>query len=154
MITFPSFITALAPSTRAVLVVAVLVAVVFVGSKFFGSKTSKGERTTTKGTTTSSQQYDDLHLAITNIIRRAAQSAEKAGQSKNPIQQIVHIREGLTMLESARTIEPDDAQLSLISRINVGKLDNYLQKAEEICVQKLRQTTPAPSPPTASTHQQ
>lgn len=133
----------LSPPVRAVTLVAVCVLLIFLASKWFGSDSRKeaGSSAAPHATKSDTRTHSKLDVAITNLVRKAALSAQKAGESKHVLQQIVHIREGITMLDSARAFESDDDRLSLISRINVGKLSNYLVRAEEMCVQKLRWET-------------
>jgi len=131
------FLGTLAPTTRAILVVAVGAALIFLASKLFFSK---AESTKPLHAPFPKEKVANNQV-VTQLIRRAALSAQKAGEAKSPVQQIIFIREGMTFLDSARELDDSDDTLSLISKINVKKLDAYLTRAEEICVQKLRPTT-------------
>jgi hypothetical protein len=134
----------LSPPVRAVTLVAVCVLLIFLAFRWFGSDSRQergGSSTAPHAPKPETLTQSKLNVAITNLVRKAALSAQKAGESKHVLQQIVHIREGITMLDSARAFESNDDRLSLISRINVDKLSNYLVRAEEMCVQKLRSTT-------------
>lgn len=81
------------------------------------------------------------------LVRDAAGSAKQAGSAETPYQQLLHIQWGLANLQAARrvaaghmrgkTTEDVDAALSQSCGLHVGRLGDYLSRAQQLCTEQI-----------------
>lgn len=82
-----------------------------------------------------------------SLVRDAAGSAKQAGSAETPYQQLLHVQWGLANLQAARrvaaghmrgkTTEDVDAALSQSCGLHVGRLGDYLSRAQQLCTEQI-----------------
>jgi hypothetical protein len=91
--------------------------------------------------------------ALSGLVKDAADAAKRAGSAPTPYHQLLHVQWGLASLNAARAVAKADAgsadandiehTLSAASAIHVGRLSDYLTKAQALCSERLEAATVA-----------
>jgi uncharacterized membrane protein len=84
-----------------------------------------------KGGKVSNNHHQQRIETVKNLLRDAAGCVDKIARAETSSQQETHIREGLTLIESAKLISQENyAKWAAVSGINVSKLESYLRHAD------------------------
>jgi hypothetical protein len=81
------------------------------------------------------------------LVREAAASAKQAGAAPTPYQQLLHVQWGLANLQAARRVAGEqlrgkdaaevDQALSESCGLHVGRLGDYLSRAQQLCTDQI-----------------
>lgn len=81
------------------------------------------------------------------LVRDAAASAKQAGSAPTPYQQLLHVQWGLANLQAARRVAGEqmrgketaevDQALSESCGLHVGRLGEYLSRAQQLCTDQI-----------------
>jgi hypothetical protein len=108
-----------------------------------------GASTSPPGHLAAESSTPPLHVtqaAAAKLVREAAESAKRAAAAENPYQQLLHVQWAMAKLESAREVTGGNTEaLSAMSGVHVGKLEAFLEKAQEMCAQRLESVATAAS---------
>lgn len=82
--------------------------------------------------------------AAAKLVRDAASAAKDAGSAKTPYEQYLRLQWGISTLKAARLVaeaehgeDGAESALSMASSMHVGRLGDYLTKAQALCGERI-----------------